>query len=49
MKRKGHSATVLSSTPTLVEIFVFGGCTRDTYGTYCVYSTHTLLILGEFL
>ncbi len=43
MKRWGHSATVLSSSPTSMEILVFGGCTR---GTWSISAT-TLLILGE--
>ncbi len=43
MKRSGHSATVLSSTPTSVEILVFGGCTPD------IISATTLLILSELL
>ncbi len=43
MKRGGHSATVLSSTPTSVEILVFGGC------TYTTLSATTLLILSELL
>ncbi len=42
MKRSGHSATVLSSTPTSVEILVFGGYIPDTIAT-------TLLILSELL
>ncbi len=46
MKRSGHSATVLSSTPTSMEILVFGGCTHDTYRTI---SATTLLTLSELL
>ncbi len=50
MKRGGHSATVLSSTPTSVEILVFGGSTRDTsYIRYHIISATTLLILSELL
>ncbi len=45
MKRGGHSATVLSSTPTSVEILVFGGYTR----AYVVISATILLILSELL
>ncbi len=43
MKRSDHSATVLSSTPTSVEILVFGGRTNRTI------SATTLLILSELL
>ncbi len=46
MKRSGHCATVLSSTPTSVEILVFGGRTHDTYDAI---SATTLLILSELL
>ncbi len=46
MKRYGYSATVLSSTPTSVEILVFGGCTRRTN---VIISATTLLILSELL
>ncbi len=46
MKRQGHNVTVLSSTPTSVEILVFGGRTRLTHGTI---SATTLLILSELL
>ncbi len=57
MKRKGHSATVLLSTPTSVEILMFGGYahTYDTLSSvsairiYGAISTTTLLILGELL
>ncbi len=45
MKRGGHSATVLSSTPTSVEILVFGG---RTLGISNISAT-TLLILSELL
>ncbi len=45
MKRWGHSATMLSSTPTSVEILVFGG---RTHGTWAISAT-TLLILSELL
>ncbi len=43
MKRWGHSATVLSSTPASVEILVFGG------RRYGAISATTLLILSELL
>ncbi len=50
MKRRGHSATVLSSTPTSVEILMLGGRTLRTYGTiYRTKSATTLLILSELL
>ncbi len=53
MKRQGHSATVLSSTPTSVEILVFGGSIPDTYTKmlhiYDTISATTLLILSELL
>ncbi len=45
MKRWGHSATVLSSTPTSVEILVFGGRTPGAR----IISATTLLILSELL
>ncbi len=50
MKRRGHSATVLSSTPTSVEILVFGGYAH-TYDirVYGAISATTLFILGELL
>ncbi len=46
MKRSGHSVTVLSSTPTSVEILMFGGHTIDAYDAI---SATTLLILSELL
>ncbi len=39
MKRSDHSATVLSSTPTSVEILEFGGRANDTYGTGAISAT----------
>ncbi len=46
MKRTSHSATVLSSTPTSVEILMFGGRSHDIHDTI---SATTLLILSELL